>query len=155
MTAALLTGCSSEDSGGGGHLYVANSTSESHRVALSVDRTSNGGESIVDGVYRIPPATALQFEGVLESGERYELRARQPDVPEAGIATLGVDVETCEQGDQSRQMAIRILAGNNGPDIVTYGCDEAFDRNDEFEYVDPSEYRIGTATETISTATPS
>lgn len=52
-------------------------------------------------------------------------------------------------------MDVRILAGNNGPDVVTFGCDEPFGQNGEFEYVDPSEYRIGTAIETIPTSTPS
>lgn len=124
-------------------------------MALSVTATSNGGQSVVDGVYRIPERTALQFEGVLESGTQYDVRARQPDVPEGAVATLGVDVETCEQGDPAGEMAVRIIAGNNGPDIVTYGCDEVFERSDEIQYVDPGEVKVGTVTDTIDTSTPS
>lgn len=152
--ATLLAGCISDDSDGGGHLYAANNTDEPHRIALTVEETSNGTQSIVDGVYRVPPETALRFEGVLDSGARYDIRARQPDVPATGIATLSVEVETCEQGDPSSSMTVRILAGNNGPDIVTYDCDEKFEERDGVEYVDPSEHEIGTVTETIPTPTP-
>lgn len=153
--ATLLAGCFSGAPDGGGHLYVANNTDERHRIALSVAETSNGSGSIVDGVYRVPERTTLTFEHVLESGSSYEIRARQPDVPEGAIATLDIEVEPCEQGDPSSRRDVRILAGNNGPDIVTYDCDETFEELDGIEYVDPSEHQIGTVTETIPTATPS
>lgn len=151
-TAVLLAGCSSDGSDGGGHLYAANNTDDSHRLALSVTESSSEGQSVVDGIYRIPPRTSLQFEGVFESGSQYRLRARQPDVVETGDATLGIQVDTC---DPDQEMAVEILAGNNGPDIITYGCGEPFERSDGFEYVDPADHRIGTVTGTISTATPS
>lgn len=158
-SATLLSGCTFEETVfgenvPGGHLFVWNQRDGEERVELSVTDRTNGDDRIVDAIYRIPAAHVLQFEEVLESGNTYGIRAFQPDIAGVGDEELSVPVETCEEGDASDKLDVAILVSPNGPDFVIYDCDRVYSRNPNLEYVDPSEYRTQTASETISTATP-
>lgn len=153
--AGLLAGCSSGPTGSTGHLFVENRSEELHRIALTVDETGDGGGRPVNGLYRVPAGIALQFEGVLEGGTEYRVRALQPDArgPER-LEDLSVRPTTCTDDDPADRMDISVLTSSDGPDIVVFECDRTYRFLDGLEYVDPSDHRVRTVTGTISPAEP-
>lgn len=154
-TGALLSGCLFGERIPGGHIFVENRMGGTERLALSVTETTDGSERIVHHVFEVPDSHALEFDDVLESGNTYEIRARQFDVPEAGLARLGLDVDTCDEGDPAEKLDVSILVSSNGPDIVTYGCDDPYQKNEELTYVERTDHEVGTVTGTVPTPTPS
>lgn len=156
--ATVLSGCASNpfsEPAPTGQLFVENRTNFRKLIALSVTDDTQNGNPIINHEYRIPAWHALQFEGVLEAGHTYDIRAFQPNARGRGDERLVLSVESCEEGDQSGQMDVSILASSNGPDVLTYGCDEPYNEVQSLTYVDPSEYEIQPITGTIPTPTPS
>lgn len=154
-TGMLLSGCFFGERIPGGHIFVENRMGGVERLALSVTETTNGSERLVHHVFRVPDSHAIEFDDVLASGNSYEIRARQFDVPEAGIARLGIDVDACDEGDPGEKLDVSILVSSNGPDIITYDCDEPYQKNEELTYVSRSEHEVGTVTGTVPSPTPS
>lgn len=152
--AGLLSGCTTTKGESAGHLFVENRTEEPHRIAIRVNETGDDGSPLVSGMYRVPAEIALQFEGVLETGTEYRIRAIQPDAagPER-LERTTFQATTCTENDDAERMDISVLATNGGPDITVFECDRTYRFLDELEYVDPSEHRTGTVTETIGPPT--
>lgn len=156
--ATVLSGCASNpfsEPAPSGQLFVENRTNFPKRIALSVTDNTQNDDQIINHEYRIPAWHALQFEDILESGHTYDIRAFQPNARGRGDERLVLSVEPCEDGDQAGQMDVSILASSNGPDVLTYGCDEQYNQVQSLTYVEPSEYETQPITGTIPTPTPS
>lgn len=153
--AGLLAGCSSGPTASSGHLFVENRSDGPQRIALTVDETGDEGSGPVNGLYRVPPGTALQFQGVLEPETEYRVRALQPDArgPER-LEDISVTHTTCTDDDPADRMDISVVVSSDGPDVVVFECDRTYRFLDELEYVDPSEHRVRTLTGTTSTSEP-
>lgn len=150
----LLSGCVFGGSVPGGHLFLENRLDRTAEVALSVTERTNGGERILHHRYDVPARHAVQFDGILESGNDYEIRALQPAVPDVYGERLAITVEACDPGDPSEKLDVAILATTSGLDIVTYDCDRDYGKADELTYVDPAEVSKERLTEEITTETP-
>ncbi len=155
--ATALAGCPVGPFGGppdpAGGLFVENRTESAKRIQLSV--TGPDGDRLVHDEYRVPAEHALQFQGVLEPRRTYDIRAYQPDAPETANEHLVLEVETCDEADPAGRMDVVILAGSNGPDILTFGCDSSYGETGYLTYVDPAEHELGEITGTVPTPTPS
>lgn len=151
----LLAGCTSSQEVSTGHLFVENRSEEPRRIAVQVTGEGDDGNQLVNDLYRVPGEIALQFEGVLESGTEYLIRAVQPDAlgPER-IEQLSITAQTCADDDSADKIDVSIIASSDSPDIIVFECDRTYRYLDDIEYVDPSEYRIRAVTETITTSSP-
>lgn len=138
-----------------GHIFVENRTNFSKLIALSVTEDNQNGERLINAEYRIPEWHALQFQGVLEPGRAYDIRAYQPDARGTGRKLVVLDIQTCEADDPTSQFEVSILASSNGPDILVHGCDQGYNQVQSLTYVDPSEYRTNAITGTIPSPTSS
>lgn len=138
-----------------GRLFVENRTDFPKLIALSVTDDTRNGDRLIHDEYRFPEWHALQFDDVLEPEHSYDIRAYQPNARGTGREQLALDVETCPTDGSAGQFDVSILASSNGPDILTYGCDETYRQVQSLTYVDPSEYRTGAITGTIPSPTPS
>lgn len=154
---ALLAGCRglpfSEQPVRRGHLFVQNRADDAVEVALSVSEADGGDERLIHGVYRVPADTALEFAELLEDGTEYRVRARQPSLEEDGT-NLNVVAETCADEDPAEVVAVAVTVSASGPEISAFNCDTPYTQTGEFEYVDSSEYRVGTPEGTVA-GTPS
>lgn len=152
-----LAGCAVGPFGSGpdpaGGLFVENRTESPKRIQLSVTEGGPDGDRVVHHAYRIPGEHALQFRDVLEPGRTYDVRAYQPGAPPPANEHLVLRVETCAAADPAGEMDVVVLAGANGPDILTFGCDSPYAGTDYLTYVDPSEHVTGTLTGTVPTPT--
>lgn len=158
--ASALPGCAFRpfDEGGpvpSGRLFVENRTNFPRVIALSVTDDTRDGSRVMHDEYRVPEWHALQFGDVLEPEHTYDIRAFQPDAGGGGPDRLGVTVEPCETADPADQMDVVVLASADGPDILTYDCDEAYAKTQSLTYVDPTAYRTERITGTIPSPTPS
>ena len=126
-----------------GTLFVYNPYRDEQRVHVRVARDPEGdSERIVDGVYRVPSGDTLEFDGVLERGQQYRVSARPSDDPPADA--LRDRVDTCDEEGSSGQTSVRIHVARDSVSMITYGCDNAFPRRDDVEYLDASEYDVET-----------
>lgn len=155
MAAATLAGCGFSRQVAGGHLFVENRSGGTERIELSVTEVDQDGERLVDHAFEIPESHAIQYDDLLQPDTTYDVRAFQPAVPEAGRAHLGVEVQSCEEGDPSDTLDVTVLVSSNGPDITIFDCDRAYQKTEGMTYEEPSDYRVATLTETIGTPTPS
>lgn len=137
-----------------GRLFVENRTNFPKEIALSIAEGGRGGDPVIDQVYQFPEWHALQFDGVLEAGRTYDVRAYQPEARGSGQEQLLLTVETCGDEDAAGQMDVSILASSNGPDILTYGCDQPYAKTQSLTYVDPSAYATGRTPPTIPSPSP-
>lgn len=131
----------------GGHLFVGSSLGGPRRLWLTVVEDPEGNsEEVVDGLYRIPPQTVLQFDGVLQSDMTYSISARIPNT--STEERFDVTIETCDEDDPAEKMDVRIRANTDPNDIgiIHYRCDRTYNYEEDTEYVNASEYRIEDAT---------
>lgn len=159
MTATtLLSGCAFNPLEQGpppGQLFVENRTNSAKRIALSVSNTGTPGDPRIHNEYRIPEESAIQFDGVFEPQQTYDIRAFQPNAPAGAREHLVVLVETCEQGSPSSTMDVVILASSNGPDVLTFGCDRPYSPPDYLTLADPSQFEIASVDGTLAPPTTS
>lgn len=130
-----------------GHVFVHNRMESEERAGLVVTDKSDG-ETVINGMYRVPGGHALQFEEVLEQGNTYEFWVRQPGQEGLGEQNLSVTVKTCREDDPSDKLDVLVLVTTHGPDLTTYGCDRVYSREADVTYVEPSEYWTGRVTRT-------
>lgn len=105
-------------------------------------------ERIIGGTYRVPPQKVLQFQGVLESREKYAIEA---NLPGGGPADrVQINVETCDENDPAQKMDVRVRAEPDSIGILPFGCDSAYPESEQ-EYVNATEYRVAddAATDTV------
>ena len=126
-----------------GHLFVGSSLGGPDQLRLTVVEDPEGNsERVVDGLYRIPSQTVLQFNGVLQSGMTYSISARIPNT--SMEERFDVTIDTCDEGDPAEKMDIRIRANTDPNDIgiIHYRCDRTYNYEENTQYVNASEYRI-------------
>lgn len=133
-----------------GTLFVDNPYRAVQQIHVEVVKNPEGDrELILDGVYRVPPGHALEFDGVLEKGEQYTVSARYPDTPPADA--LQNLVQTCDADDLSGQTTVRVKIARDLVSMVVFGYDKGFTHRDDVESLDVSEYRVeDTATNTLT-----
>lgn len=142
--ATALAGCSwNNPDVSGGHLFVENFLPEDYQTAISVAQgRSQDGEEVVEGYYRIPSDHAIQFGEILEGGAAHTITAYTRGSSPEDRTT--VTVPACGSEDATRDVSVRVREDGTG--IIPWECNQEYDRR-ELEYVDASEYRIGTPTE--------
>lgn len=158
--ATLLAGCGFQpfDEPGpvpAGQLFIENRTNFSKLIALTVSVQGQDDGPLINQEYRIPEWHALEFDGVLETQRTYDIRAYQPNARGRGREQLVLSIDPCDQNDASGEMDVTILASSNGPDILTYDCDEVYAKTQSLTYADPAQYETQTITSTIAPPTDS
>lgn len=155
----LLAGCQglpfSEQPVETGHLFVQNREDEPIELSLSLVEDAGDGERVVHATYRVPADTALQFEGVLEAGTEYAVRAVQPNLQEQGETNLDIVAETCEEDDPAGSVDVAVNVSSSGPEISVFNCQTPYTRTGELTYQAAAEYRIGTPEGTVGSPTSS
>lgn len=151
----VLSGCAPLQGDGppGGHVLVANRRDQEARIAVVVTETAEGGETIIDGIYRVPGAYVLEFEEALETGNASDLRVRQPGDDAPGEEQLSISFDACGDEDPSNKLDVEVRITDHGPDVITHDCDEEYSRDGDMTYVEPGEYWIGPV-EGTPTSTP-
>lgn len=130
-----------------GRLFVDNPRNETQVIHIEVTRNPDAdGERVIDARYRVPSGHVLEFDGVLEPGTRYLIRAWLPNSPP--IEPSSHTVDTCDSDDSSRQTSVRIRAARDGVAMVSFGCEQTYQRREDAQYANASEYRLGDGTST-------
>lgn len=144
-TAAALAGCvdggqfdlgSTEYSG---DLIVQNMMEESHRYLLRVTEVSGDSDrTVLERRYRVPSATALVYDGVIEGGGEYRFYLRLlGENPRENEWSAAIDA--CE-GDQERNVTISV--NRDQLNMTPYRCGETVNLGDgtEVEATNATEY---------------
>ena len=136
-----LVGRFSNPEASAGHLFVYNSRETPQRVRLRVTRSPEAdGETVIGGVYWIPPGYVLRFDGVLHGGTRYSIHARLPNGPPVDSMTITAD--TCDENDPSGRMDVRVRVARTVA-IVPFRRNRTYTRRKDAQYVDLEKYRVG------------
>lgn len=147
-TSGAISGCALDNPDvPGNHLFVENRDSEPYTVTLSVSEAGSG-DVVVDNRYRVPGETALQFEGVLEAGNGYEIQIEQQREDTSPWSDdMSVEIESCSDEDPSDKVDVSVLLAEAGPTVVTWPCDRGYTYRERLTYVEPDEHAVATETD--------
>ncbi|MFB6139998.1 MAG: hypothetical protein ABEJ26_06150 [Halosimplex sp.] len=142
-----IGGCVIRRSGPGtGHIYVENTGTATHTVALWVAPHADDAEPVVAAWYRVREGYALAFEEVIESDRAYEVRAALRDASPSDRVT---DVVRPCSGDASGERVISVRTRTDGLGIISWGCEKSYSKED-LNYVDAAEHRVEAVEGTVA-----
>lgn len=149
VAATTVGGClSSNPESPPGHIYLENASGEERRLDVVIGERSDGTlEYEIQARYRIPEATALEFNGVLEPDITHVLRVKRP---EASIQDRrSATIDRCE-GNPSGERVVSVALQVDGLGIITRGCEESYEERD-LEYVAAEDHVVRSIDQELTT----